>query len=62
MSEQGAGQILIEYAKIGNQVRVAAIDVRTGIEVIAIAPVTATKLQMERLAVAKLKRRLARDD
>ena len=38
--------------------RVAAIDGRTGIEVIVIAPVTATQVQMQNIALAKLKRRL----
>jgi hypothetical protein len=38
--------------------RVAAIDGKTGIEVIVIAPVTATQVQMQNIALAKLKRRL----
>jgi hypothetical protein len=38
--------------------RVAAIDEATGIEVVVITPLNATKLQMQRLAMAKLKRKL----
>jgi len=38
--------------------RVAAIDAKTGIEVIVIAPVTASQIQMQNLALAKLRRRL----
>jgi hypothetical protein len=38
--------------------RVAAIDSRSGLEVIVIAPLTASQIQMQNLALAKLKRRL----
>ena len=39
--------------------RVAAIDAATGIEVVVIAPVTATQIQMQTLALAKLRRRMS---
>jgi hypothetical protein len=39
--------------------RVAAIDEVTGTEVFVITPVNATRLQMERVALAKLRRKLA---
>jgi hypothetical protein len=39
--------------------RVAAIDAATSLEVVVIAPLTATRLQMQNLALAKLRRRLA---
>ena len=39
--------------------RVAAIDPTTSTEVVIIAPVTATRIQMQNIALAKLKRRLA---
>ncbi|WP_236897494.1 DUF6898 family protein [Devosia sp. SL43] len=38
--------------------RVAAIDADTGIEVIVVTPVSATKLQMQQVALAKLRKRL----
>jgi hypothetical protein len=38
--------------------RVAAIDGRTGVEVVIIAPLSATQRQMQTLALAKLRRRL----
>jgi hypothetical protein len=50
--------VFFEFTRIGGQMRVAAIDERTGIEVVVIAPVTATQIQMQNLAMAKLKRRL----
>jgi hypothetical protein len=53
-----AGQIFFEFTQIGGQMRVAAIDGVTGIEVIIIAPLSATQHQMQALALAKLKRRL----
>ena len=52
------GQVFFEFTQIGPQMRVAAIDADTSIEVVVIAPVTATRLQMQNLALAKLKRRL----
>ena len=39
--------------------RVAAIDAKTGTEVVVIAPLSATQNQMQTLALAKLKRRLS---
>jgi hypothetical protein len=53
------GQVYFEFTQIGGQMRVAAIDAATGIEVIVITPVTASQIQMQNLAMAKLKRRLA---
>lgn len=38
--------------------RVAAIDEATGTEVVVIAPLTATRFQMQSLALGKLRRRL----
>lgn len=54
----GPAEVYFEFVQIGQQMRVAAIDGRTGTEVIVIAPVTATQIQMQNLALAKLKRRL----
>ncbi len=54
----GPGEVFFEFTRIGAQMRVAAIDAATGTEVIVIAPVTATQIQMQTLALAKLKRRL----
>lgn len=55
------GRVLFEFAPVGQQMRVAAIDEATGIEVVVIAPLTATPYQMQQLALAKLRRRLAID-
>jgi hypothetical protein len=50
------GDVLFEFVQMGQQMRVAAIDEATGTEVVVITPLNATKLQMQRLAMAKLKR------
>ena len=52
------GEVFFEFTQIGAQMRVAAIDAQTGTEVIVIAPVTASQIQMQNLAMAKLRRRL----
>jgi hypothetical protein len=52
------GDVLFEFVQMGQQMRVAAIDEATGTEVVVITPLNATKLQMQRLALGKLKRRL----
>lgn len=54
----GRAEVYFEFTQIGGQMRVAAIDGRTGTEVIVIAPVTASQIQMQNLALAKLRRRL----
>jgi len=52
------GEIYFEFAQLGRQMRVAAIDADTGIEVIFIAPISATKTQMQQLALGKLRKKL----
>jgi hypothetical protein len=54
----GGSSVYFEFTRIGGQFRVAAIDATTGVEVIVIAPLTATQIQMQNLALAKLRRRL----
>ena len=54
----GPSEVFFEFTRLGGQMRVAAIDAKTGIEVVVIAPVTATQIQMQNIALAKLKRRL----
>ncbi len=54
-----SGEVLFEFRQLGQQMRVAALDSATGIEVVVIAPLSATPLQMQNLALGKLRRRLA---
>jgi len=53
------GEVLFEFTQLGQQMRVAAIDAATATEVVVIAPLTASRLHMQNLALAKLRRRLA---
>lgn len=55
---RASGEVMFEFTQLGGQMRVAAIDVASGTEVVVITPLTATRLQMQQLALAKLKRRL----
>lgn len=57
-SASGPGEVYFEFTQVGGQMRVAAIDARSGIEVVVIAPLSATQSQMQSLALAKLRRRL----
>jgi hypothetical protein len=53
------GEVYFEFVQVGQQMRVAAIDATTGTEVIVITPVSASKLQMQQVALAKLRKKLA---
>ena len=53
------GEVYFEFVQVGQQMRVAAVDAATGTEVIVITPISASKLQMQRVALAKLRRKLA---
>jgi len=54
-----SGEVFFEFTQLGGQMRVAAIDAATATEVVIIAPLTATRIQMQNIALAKLRRRLA---
>ena len=56
--DRHSGRVLFEFAPLGQQMRVAAIDEATGIEVVLIAPLKASRHQMQQQALAKLRRRL----
>jgi precorrin-6B methylase 2 len=55
----GSGEVYFEFIRVGAAMRVSAIDGRTGIEVTVMGPAHAAQSDLERLALAKLKRRLA---
>jgi hypothetical protein len=54
-----AREVLFEITVIGSSARVSAIDAASGVEVTVIAPGGAARTDLERLALAKLKARLA---
>jgi hypothetical protein len=49
-----SGEIIIETQRIGAILRVAAVDVATGTEVVFQAPITASRISIQRLAASKL--------
>lgn len=57
-----SGEVYFEFTQVGGQMRVAAIDPVTTTEVVVITPITATRIHMQNLALAKLKRRLTEGD
>jgi len=50
-----AGEMIIETQRIGAILRVAAVDVATGTEVMFQAPATASRASIDRLAADKLR-------
>jgi hypothetical protein len=61
MSADGEREVYFELTRLGAFVKVAAIDGVTGIEVMVVGPASAAPSDLERLAVAKLKARLAKE-
>ena len=59
VADEPVSEVLFEFTQIGVQMRVAAIDVGTSIEVVVIAPASASRADMQALALGKLKRRLS---
>lgn len=57
----GQGEVIIEMRPVGSVVRVAAVDVATGTEVVVFGPASAAQRTLEELAVAKLRRRMSTD-
>jgi hypothetical protein len=56
----GLGDVYFELTRLGSTVKVVAIDGTTGTEVSVIGPSSAAQSDLERLALAKLRVRLAR--
>lgn len=56
-----AGQIIIEFRRIGNSVRVAAVDTETGREAVIVGPASAGQSVLARVARQKLLRLLEAD-
>lgn len=52
------GEIYIERRRLGQYLRIAAIDAETGLEVFVSGPAKASPADLEALAVRKLKRNL----
>ncbi|MEC9369289.1 MAG: serine hydroxymethyltransferase [Pseudomonadota bacterium] len=57
----GAGETYIEFKQVGQVMRVSAIDAATGTEVVIMGPASASPGDLQKVAVAKLRRRLEQD-
>ena len=55
-------EVYFEFTAIGGVVKVVAIDGATGTEVTVMGPASAARFDLQRLALSKLKARLARED
>lgn len=54
------GDVYFEFQKVGNAVKVAAVDAATGLEVVVMGPLSASQSELQRVALAKLNRQLAK--
>ena len=61
MAEPEEREVYFEFVKIGNAVKVTAIDSVTAIEVSVMGPANAAQSDLERLAMRKLDLRLKRE-
>lgn len=58
MAERPQREILIEIARLGDTVKISAIDAETGVEAVVLGPANAARADLESLAVRKLERML----
>ena len=61
MATNDPREVYFEFTAIGVSVKVVAIDAATGTEVSVMGPANAAQSDLERLALGKLKARLARE-
>ena len=59
MSPSEGGEVFFEFTAIGRSVKVSALDAATGIEVSVVGPASASQADLQRLALQKLKARIA---
>jgi hypothetical protein len=59
--DQDRHEVYFEFVAIGNVVKVTAIDGRTGTEVSAMGPASASQADLRQLALQKLKARIKRE-
>ncbi|HZP74664.1 MAG TPA: serine hydroxymethyltransferase [Pseudolabrys sp.] len=58
----GQREVFFEFTVVGSVVRVAAVDSLTALEVVVMGPVSASRADLQQLALAKLKARLAAEE
>lgn len=57
--KQSSGEVAFEFVPHGRYVKVSAIDMTTGREVSIVGDAAASEAELQRIALAKLKRALA---
>jgi hypothetical protein len=60
MMGEGGREVYFEFTAVGAVVKVAAIDAQTGLEVSVMGPAGAPRGELQRLALQKLRARLAK--
>jgi hypothetical protein len=61
LGEPDLGEVYLETTAIGGTLKVSAIHVSTGVEVSSIAPAHASRSDIQRLMLSKLRARLKRE-
>ena len=61
MADPEDREVYFEFVKVGNAVKVTAIDSLTAVEVSVMGPANAAQSDLERVALRKLKARLERE-
>ena len=54
-SEPALDEVLLEFTRFGNAIKVCAVDPKTGTEVVIQGPVTAGEAELKRTAINKLR-------
>ncbi|MEM1364349.1 MAG: serine hydroxymethyltransferase [Pseudomonadota bacterium] len=62
MADGDLNEVYFEFHAVGNQIRMAAIDGRSGTEVVVFGPLGTPDSHLKTLGMAKLKRRLGLSD
>ena len=60
-SKPQSGEVYFEFRRVGNAVRVTAVDADSGVEVVVMGPATASQTELQNLAHRKLEARLERE-
>ena len=56
------GEIYVQFQPVGQAVKVIAVDAATGMEVVVMGPATASRADLQNVAVRKLKAQLSKTD
>lgn len=57
-----AGEIYLQFQQVGQAIKVTAVDAATGTEVVVMGPANASRTDLQKVAVRKLKAQIAKAD